>query len=389
MTGPSRDNPLPLLRPQGPDGLLFEGPEYRYTYVSTLLDDHEESNPLVIARRTSLDEMDIPCLVTLKQVTTPAGEERRDRAIEEVQLATQLDHPAIARVYGLEIHQGEPFVVMEYNPGIFLQTALETALLQGRTLSPAYAVFIAAEMADAIHYAWNSQGEDGQPLRVVHRAIHPMQIRLENGGRVKLLDFGMAYSQLEGRTRTLSQRLRADPTYAAPEVMRQEKPDGRADVYSLGLVLLEMVSGRYPLDPPDVAMPVGESPAVARYNARVRAERASWASLGELADRILHFGPEDVERVARDVPEPLKRILHKALRPHPDDRYPSGGELRAELCAWQRTQGKRFGRAQAAAELRALMRQKPSPQDTRAFPLERGVLLTPEEAETARRKGRG
>src|SRR6218665_2985240 len=280
VTGPSRDNPIPLLRPQGPDGLLFEGPEYRYTYVSTLLDDHEESNPLVIARRTSLDEMDIPCLVTLKQVTTPAGEERRSRALEEVRLATQLDHPAIARVYGLEEYQGEPYVVMEYHPGIFLQTALETALLQGRTLSPAHAVFIAAEMADAIHYAWNSQGEDGQPLRVVHRALHPMQIRLENGGRVKLLDFGMAYSQMEGRTRTLSRRLRADPTYAAPEVMRQEKPDGRADVYSLGLVLLEMVSGRYPLDPPDVAMPVGESPAVARYNARVRAGGASGGGLG-------------------------------------------------------------------------------------------------------------
>src|SRR6218665_2985241 len=121
----------------------------------------------------------------------------------------------------------------------------------------------------------------------------------------------------------------------------------------------------------------------------VGGEGAGGASVGELADRILHFGPEDVERVARDVPEPLKRILHKALRPHPDDRYQSGGELRAELCAWQRTQGRRFGRAQAAAELRALVRQKPSPQDTRAFPLERGVLLTPEEAETARRKGQG
>ncbi|QRN94044.1 serine/threonine protein kinase [Archangium violaceum] len=379
MKGPARNDSFPI-RPMGPDGLLFEGPEYRYTLVAPLRDGND---PLAIAWRTSPRGQSIPCLVILKRVEMLPEEERRQRAVEEVWLATRLRHPGIAQVYELVEHQGELYVVMEHTPGLFLATAMETALLLGRTLAPAHAVYIAAEVADALHCAWNSQDGDGHPLHVVHRAVSPMSIRLESSGRVKLTDFGVAYSRMAGRLDTPSRVLRAELAYAAPEVMRRQKPDGRADLYSLGMVLLEMLSGQYPLDPPDVNLPAGESPDVVRYNARMRAERPSWTSAGALADRILRFGPEDVERVAQKVPEPLKRILHRALRAHPDDRYQTGGEMRDELCAWLRGQGKRFGRSRAAAELRALVREKPAPQETRAFPLERGVLPTPEEEATA------
>ncbi|HEX5750592.1 MAG TPA: serine/threonine-protein kinase [Archangium sp.] len=368
------------IRPSGPDGLLFEGPEYRYTFVAPLADAHD---PMAIARRTSLHGESVPCLVILKGVKMPPEDERRQRAVEEVQLATRLRHPGIAQVYGLAEHQGEPYVVMEHAPGLFLATAMETALLLGRRLAPAHAVYIAAEVADALHSAWNSQDEAGRPLHVVHRAVSPMSIRLESSGRVKLTDFGVAYSRMVGRLDTPSKVLRAELDYAAPEVVRHQEPDGRADLYSLGMVLLEMLSGQYPLDSPDERLPFPESPEAVRYSARVRAERPTWTSVGELADRILSFGPEDVERVARKVPEPLKRILHKALRGNPDERYQSGGEMRDELCAWLSGQGKRFGRSRAAAELRALDRDKPAPQETGAFPIEKGVLLTPEEEATA------
>ncbi|MGZ3457263.1 MAG: serine/threonine-protein kinase [Archangium sp.] len=379
MKDPSTTDNFPI-RPSGPDGLLFEGSEYRYTFVAPLADAHD---PIAIARRTSLHGESVPCLVILKRVQMPPEDERRQRAVEEVQLATRLHHPGIAQVYELAEHQGEPYVVMEHSPGLFLATAMVTALLLGRTLAPAHAVYIAAQVADALHYAWNSQDEAGRPLHVVHRAVSPMSIRLESSGRVKLTDFGVAYSRMAGRLDTPSKVLRAELDYAAPEVMRHQEPDGRADLYSLGMLLLEMLSGQYPLDPPDVNLPFGGSSEVVRYNARVRSERPSWTSPGELANRILSFGPDDVERVARKVPEQLKGILHKALRAQPDDRYQTGGEMRDELCAWLSSQGKRFGRARAAAELRALMREKPAPQETRAFPIERGVLPTPEEEATA------
>jgi serine/threonine-protein kinase len=375
VKGPSSNDSFPI-HPTGPDGLLFEGPEYRYTFVSPLLDAPE---PMAIARRTPVKGEGAPRRVILKRVQMPPEDERRQRAVEEVRLATCLRHPGIVQVYGLEAHECAPYVVMEHTKGIFLATAMETALLLRRRLAPAHAVYIAAEVADALHHAWNSQDEDGRPLHLVHRAVSPASIRLELSGRVKLTDFGVAYSRMVARLDTPSKVLRAELAYAAPEVMRRQKPDGRADLYSLGMVLLEMLSGQYPLDPPDVNVPFTESSEVVRYNAGVRPERPSWTSPGELADRILSFGPDDVERVACEVPEPLKGILHKALNAHPDDRYQTGGEMRDELRAWLNSQGKRFGPSEAEVALGTLLREKPAPQETRAFPIEKGVLLTPEE----------
>ena len=380
MNEPSTNDIFPI-HPTGPDGLLFEGPVYRYTFVAPLVD---APDPMAIARRSPLKGEGPPRLVILKRVEVPPEAERRQRAVEEVQLASCLRHPNIAEVYGLEEYQGVPYVVMAHAQGIFLDTAMETALLLGRTLSPAFCVYIASELADALDYAWGtSQDDDDQPLRVVHRAVSPTSIRLELSGEVTLTDFGVAYSRMAGRLDTPSKVLRAELAYAAPEVMRRQKPDGRADIYSLGMVLLEMLSGRYPLDPPDVNLPPGESPEAVRYNASVRAERRTWTSVGELADRILRFGPEDVERVAGGVPEPLKRILHKALRSNPDDRYQTGLKMQEDLVEWLRRQDRYFTYSEAAAELETLLREKPTPQQTRAFPIERGVLPTPEEEATA------
>ncbi|MBM7115403.1 protein kinase domain-containing protein [Archangium primigenium] len=375
MNEPSSNDSFPI-HPTGPDGLLFEGPAYRYTFVSPLLDVPE---PMAIARRTPVKGEGAACGVILKRVQMPPEDERRQRAVEEVRLATRLRHPGIVQVYGLEEYEGAPYVVMEHTEGLFLATAMETALLLGRTLAPAHVVYIAAEVADALHHAWNSPGEDGRPLHLVHRAVSPPSIRLEFSGRVTLTDFGVAYSRMVGRLDTPSTVLRAELAYAAPEVMRRQKPDGRADLYSLGMVLLEMLSGQYPLDPPDVSVPFSGSAAASRYNARVRPERPSWTSPGELANRILSFGPDDVERVAAELTEPLKCIRHKALQAHPDDRYQTAGEMRDELRAWLNDQGRPFGLSDAEAELGALLREKPSPQETHAFPIEKGVLLTPEE----------
>ncbi|HLM43203.1 MAG TPA: protein kinase [Myxococcaceae bacterium] len=365
------------IRPRGADGLLFEGRDHRYEYVRPLV-EHQDYDPLVLARRTPLRGDGPSTVVSLRRVVMPPLPERRRRALEEVQLAAHLAHPHIAQVYGLEVYEESPYVVTEYVPGCFLEAATATALLEGRTLSTAFACYIAASVADALHYAWHHASADDEALRIVHRAVSPMTIRLGRQGEVKLTDFGVARSNLEGRMPTGPQVLRADMAYAAPEVVRLQRPDGRADLYSLGLVLLELLSGQYPLDPPDVAQPDEESPEVTRYNARVSAERSTWTSAGELADRIQRFGPEDVERVARGVPGQLKRILHKALRGNPEDRYQTGAELRDDLRAYARL-GRPFGAPEAAAELAPLVFGKKSFGEPRAFPTEKGVIPTPEE----------
>jgi serine/threonine protein kinase len=372
------------LRPTGPRGHLFDGPEYRYTFVAPLLDEREDANPMAIARRTSLTGDGAADLVLIKRVVLPPEDKRLQRATEELRLATRLRHPNIIPVLGVEEHQRQPYVVLAHSQGLFLETAIETALLLNRKLSLAFCAYTAAEVADALDAAWTCEDEDGRPLHIVHRAVSPRNIRLDLEGGVKLTDFGVAHARMLGRVETDSTELRADLEYASPEVMGRQQFDGRADLYSLGMVLLEMVSGEYPLDPSDVNLPRLESSDVLRYNARVRAERPTWASAGELAERIRRFGPEDVERVAGHVPEPLKRIVHKALRSLPEDRYPSAGAMRDELRAW--LHGQSFGPLQAARELSLLMRDKPRPEETSAFPAERGVLLTPEEQTTAHRR---
>lgn len=379
---PSLPNDGFAIRPTGPGPLLFEGSQFRYEFVQPLL-EHEDFEPTVVARRTPVRGRGAAQLVLLKRVVLPPQAERRQRAIEEVRLASFLDQPNIAHVLALEWHEGQPYVVTEYVEGCFLETAMEAALLKGKRLSPAFVAFVAAEVAEALHYAHHCAGEGGQALQVVHRAVSPMRIRLGLKGVVKLTDFGVAWSKLAERLPTPPRVLRADVAYAAPEVVRFQPVDGRADLFSLGMVLLEVLSGQHPLDLPDVRQPLGESPEVARYNARVHAERTTWASVGELADRIVRFGPEDVERVAQDVPEGLKQIIHKSVRGSPEDRYQTGAELRDALREWLRGLGTPFGREQVAAELAHLLRESPSPHEAGAFPTEKGVLLTPEEAALA------
>src|SRR5690349_22823663 len=110
MTSPTPHAP-PLLSRE-PGGHLFDGAEYRYTFVAPLLDD-EEANPVAIARRAPLKGGGKADLVLLKQVVLPPKDQRRQRAMEELLLATRLHHPNIARVFEVEAYRDEPCVVME------------------------------------------------------------------------------------------------------------------------------------------------------------------------------------------------------------------------------------------------------------------------------------
>ncbi|HSP79256.1 MAG TPA: serine/threonine-protein kinase [Myxococcaceae bacterium] len=378
MTSPEKSF---AIRPSGPGPLLFRGPAWRYDFVEPLL-EHEDFEPTVVARRKPLTGRGPGQLVFLKRLYHPE-DMRHARAEEEVRLATFLHHPGIARVYELVEHEGEPYVVSEYMKGCFLETATEAALLGVGRLSPAFAAYVAAQVADALHAAHQCEDASGRALRVVHRAVSPMRIRLGRDGRVKLYDFGAAWSVLEGRVSTPPKLLRANVSYSAPEVVSFRAVDGRADLYSLGMVLLETLTGVHPLDPPSVNPPPGESEEAARYGEGVRTERPTWENVGVLTARIMRFGPEDVERVAQGIPEGLEVIIHKALRANPDERYQTGAEMREALNTWLRGQGESYGRERVAAELTAVLRHKPSPHEASGFPTERGVLLTPEQAALA------
>jgi serine/threonine-protein kinase len=266
---------------------------------------------------------------------------------------------------------------------------MDAAWLVGRKLSPDFAAYVAAEVADALDYAHRCEDEDGNPLGLVHRAVGPMRIRLGENGRVKLTNFGAAYSELLGRIPTRPGLLRGDPAYIAPEILlgflkpeaRQRdvltprKLDGRADLFSLGLVLLEMLLARYPLDPPDTLWEDLEQ----RFPPEVRAERSTLLPLETLANRVLHFGPEEVERANRELPAPLRKIVTRALRPHPAERYASADDMRYDLRDFlQARQGRPYGAKEAEAELSDILKESSDLRKLAAYPaVEQGVLPVP------------
>jgi serine/threonine-protein kinase len=153
--------------------------------------------------------------VVLKPVLVPSDRERRERAWEEVQLATHLQHPGIAKVYGFAFHDDTAYVVMEHLRGAYLLTTMDFALLVERRLSPAFAAYVAAEVASALDYAHGRSDAEGHALHIIHRAVSPMRIRLGFDGRVKLTNFGAAYSELRDRLQTPPGLLRGDPAYCA------------------------------------------------------------------------------------------------------------------------------------------------------------------------------
>ena len=372
---------------RGPAARLgFESGGYRYSIHRPLV-THPHYDTLLLASREHAEGGPVR-LVELKPVVLEEGHEGLERVLEEVRLARLLHHPNIAAVYGYAVHDERPHIVMEHLRGCYLLTALDAAMAVGRRLSPAFAAYVAAEVADALDHAHRCEGEDREPLHLVHRAVGPMRIRLGRNGRVQLTNFGAAYSELLGRIRSPDGLLRGDPAYIAPEILRgfllpepgqrdlltPRSLDGRADLFSLGLVLLEMLVASYPLDAPDALW----RDVKRRFPAEVRAEVPTFLKLETLADRVLHFGPEEVQRVAEEVPVPLRRMVAKALRPHPDERYPSADVLRDELRAWLLGLARPYGAKEAEEELAELLKQASDLRGLAAHAgVERGVLPVP------------
>jgi serine/threonine-protein kinase len=289
--------------------------------------------------------------------------------------------------------KGQAYVVMEHQRGCFLLTLMDAAMQGNDTLSPAFAAYVAAQLAEALEYAHSCVDEEGRPLRLVHRAVGPLRVRLGAGGHVKLTNFGAAWSELMGRLRTPPRLLRGDAAYIAPEILRsflepqlgQSDPltprglDGRADIFSLGLVLLEMLVAHYPLDPPEELW----RDVPRRFPAGIRAEQLPFLRLETLADRVLHFGPEQVRRACETVPESLQRILSRALSQEPADRYPTAGEMGAELRKYLGTLGRVYGAAQVEEEVGRVLKGAADYRTLDAHgSVERGVLPLPSDMET-------
>ncbi len=175
-------------------------------------------------------------------------------------------------------------MVIEYVECRSLETVLSVAALRQRPLSEPFACHVVSEVADALHHAHTRTDEAGRPLGIIHRDISPETIRVGTSGEVKLVDFGVASSLLPGREATTAGVLRGDIAYASPERMRLEKVDHRSDLFSLGLVLLELLTSRHLFDLEDVeqAAQQEEAPGSSPLS-ELHCEEPSWVPIAQMA----------------------------------------------------------------------------------------------------------
>jgi eukaryotic-like serine/threonine-protein kinase len=162
----------------------------------------------------------------------------------EARLTTGLNHPNLVRVYEAGEHLGVPFMVMEYVDGVSCAKILRTVASRGERFPEAAALVICAEVLQGLMHAHGARDAGDKPLGIVHRDVSPGNILISRAGRIKLADFGIARStQIEHHTDP--GQVKGKFGYMSPEqVMGDEELDARSDLFSLGVVLTEMLLGR-------------------------------------------------------------------------------------------------------------------------------------------------
>lgn len=162
----------------------------------------------------------------------------------EAKLTTHLKHDNIVRVFETGSHQDVPFMAMEYVDGVTCAKLLRTVADAGEKFPESATLVIASELLKGLAYAHSARDNAGAPLSVVHRDVSPGNILVSRTGRVKLTDFGIARSTQTKHTTDPGQ-VKGKFGYMSPEqVVGEDELDARSDLYSLGVVMAEMLMGR-------------------------------------------------------------------------------------------------------------------------------------------------
>ncbi|WP_141588623.1 serine/threonine-protein kinase [Myxococcus sp. AB056] len=337
--------PSRLSTPPSPSAphFLFEVEGVRYEAVREVEVRPNGEKLLKVERRVA--DGVLAGLSLVRRIASPSTYMMRKRMIEEVQLAFRLNHPNIAQVFHMQVDEEEdaPYAIMEYVGGPSLETLVCAALVRGQPLSEGFGLYVGAEVADALHYAHTLTSEKGVPLGIVHRDVSPRHIALGLHGEVKVLDFGSAFSLLVGREESPENLLRGDVAYASPEYLRKEGLTPRSDVFSLGVLLVEVLTSKHLFEVRDV-------PVVAKES-RFVAESQPSLPLQQMQALMEAFGPDVVEKAVGHLSQDIKAVLHTALRRNPEERFATAADMRDALRGVAHAELREpYGRAEAAKE---------------------------------------
>lgn len=163
--------------------------------------------------------------------------------IDEAKTAAQLGHPNIVQIYELGRIDGRLFISMELINGRDLLSIIERMRAAGVRAPASFAAYVVAKAAEGLDFAHRKVGLDGSPLNLVHRDVSPQNILVSFDGEVKVVDFGIAKAQVRG-TETCAGMLEGKFAYMAPEQAMGHQVDRRVDIFTLGALLYELLTGR-------------------------------------------------------------------------------------------------------------------------------------------------
>jgi len=264
-------------------------------------------------------------ILVIKRILPELAKSRRfsDLFVHEAKLAVRLSHANIVQVFDLgtvsEKDGPTYYIAMEYVAGLDLATLLKQNHGLALQLPPSMCAYVAAEVAKGLDYAHRRRDDQMRPLGIVHRDVSPHNILVSWEGEVKVTDFGIAKARDilgEGKDDLREEVLQGKYAYMSPEQARGESVDARSDLFSLGTVLYEMLTGVNPF----------RAPTTFETLRRVRA--------GE-------YPP--IELLRPDLPKGLTILVDKALAPTPEGRYPDAGRMYESLLAYLYASGERFG----------------------------------------------
>jgi serine/threonine protein kinase/predicted Zn-dependent protease len=238
-------------------------------------------------------DTDIREKIALKLLRSEIALDREtiERFSNELKLARKISHRNVCRMFDLGKAEGTTFITMEFVAGEDLKSFIHRA----KQLSIGTAVSIAKQACEGL--------EEAHRLGVVHRDLKPGNIMIDKDGDAKIMDFGIARS-LSGRGITGAGVLIGTPEYMSPEQVEGKDIDQRSDIYSLGVVLYELVTGRRPFE--------GETPL-------------------SVAHKQKYEAPEDPKKLNAQLQEDLSRVILRCLEKDKAKRYQGAGELHADL----------------------------------------------------------
>lgn len=223
--------------------------------------------------------------------------------VNEAKLAARLDHPNIVAILELGRNDHSYYIAMEHVDGADLRAILERLKGRGRRIPLSLAVLIGRKLCAALDYAHRVKDEGNQPLRIVHGDISPQNVLVSYDGQVKLTDFGIARAASQAAA-TDDRLLRGKLFYMSPEQASGGRVDRRSDVFSLGIVLYEMMTGGKPFTGGDE---------------------------GALIDALRDGRVRDPSRLNPGIPERLSAVILKALERAPENRFPDAAALSLAL----------------------------------------------------------